>query len=105
MSESVKGFMDRIRAKRRPHHPEEYIAELERELEERLRVNMALIFDSDGEPRDLVVCACGVVATGYAQARCGRDGRTNIRATCPTCEVAVVLPVPPLAGGGGEKAQ
>lgn len=36
------------------------------------------------------VCECGVIATGYAKARCGRDGRQNIRGACPTKLMRVV---------------
>lgn len=33
--------------------------------------------------RQLLVCECGVVAIGLAEARCGRDRRTNISLECP----------------------
>lgn len=35
------------------------------------------------ERRRLLVCECGKVATGFANSRCGRDLRTNMRVGCP----------------------
>jgi hypothetical protein len=41
-------------------------------------------------PELVRVCECGTVATGFAAARCGRDGRHNIRASCPTKQIRIV---------------
>jgi hypothetical protein len=86
MAESVEHFMERLRA-HRGDGDVAYIARLEREVEERLRVNVGLLMAveqrGDGGPR-LLVCECGVVAKGLAQARCGRNGIRNIQAACPT---------------------
>jgi hypothetical protein len=55
--------------------PDDYpsVAELERD-------------EHPNDPPDrvtLLVCQCGVIAKGYAAARCGRDARHNVRHTCP----------------------
>jgi hypothetical protein len=36
------------------------------------------------------VCDCGQIAAGWAKARCGRDGRRNMRAQCPTRIMLIV---------------
>jgi hypothetical protein len=36
------------------------------------------------------VCDCGVIAAGWAQAKCGRNRRLNIRMDCPTCVMTIV---------------
>lgn len=35
-------------------------------------------------PPSVMVCECGVIASGWAQARCGRNRVRNISAGCPT---------------------
>jgi hypothetical protein len=92
MSESVEHFMERLRD-HRGDGDAAYIALLERAVEERLRLNVGLMagFDAQGDRRPALVCDCGVIAKGFAAARCGRDGRTNIQYGCPTREVDVLL--------------
>lgn len=36
------------------------------------------------------VCDCGVIAAGWARARCGRNGQRNMRAECPTRVMRIV---------------
>lgn len=36
-----------------------------------------------GDHVRLIVCKCGVVAVRHGTARCGRDARTNLKASCP----------------------
>jgi hypothetical protein len=35
-------------------------------------------------------CDCGVIATDYAKAHCGRDARRNLRGECPTRLMLIV---------------
>jgi hypothetical protein len=44
-----------------------------------------------GDRRPVRVCECGVIASGWAKARCGRDLRTNLRYTCPSRLVLIEI--------------